>query len=156
MLEAEDDDLHLAELNLYIDKIVECTNSNNSRSRREIVYSTFHCDAAIAARLKQCLHPVLFLTDGGVSVTPDTRMNSLRAALKFARVWNLQGIVCQVNSVLTCPEAMASKFHSSGLELVTYGGNNNKVDVSLLQRKCGYDAVIVDDVWRIRDAFEKQ
>ncbi len=80
-------------------------------------------------------------------------MNSLRSALKFAKFWGLQGIVCQVNSVLECPEAMVNKFHSAGLQLVTYGGNNNKESVSLVQKQCGFDAVIVDDVKRICGCF---
>ena len=89
------------------------------------------------------------MTDGGTWNDPDKRGNSLYAALKFAKFWKLDGIVCQVDALIGCTVAICEMFHSSGLKLITYGKANNQEDVFLLQKDAKFDAVILDDVKRI-------
>ncbi|KAJ3079934.1 Glycerophosphocholine phosphodiesterase [Quaeritorhiza haematococci] len=164
--ESEVDDLHVLEVNRYTDHILDVVLKEGGS--RDVVFSSFHPEAALCAKMKQSAHPVFLLTEGGKSLTSDTRCNSLRAALRFARRWNLTGVVTAVEPLLVptqststpttpplaTPQLIVQKFHDAGLMLFTYGGGNNLVDNAMLQREAGMDAVIVDEVIRIRRAFD--
>jgi hypothetical protein len=98
---------------------------------------------------------VLFLTEGGKDIRPDPRMNSLKEALRFCLQWNVDGCVTNVEIMEHCSAAMAEKFHSVGLRLVSYGKKNNTEVCCVDQRNGFVDAVIVDDVVRIKRLFGK-
>lgn len=68
-------------------------------------------------------------------------------------MWNLDGIVTNCETIEYCSAAISEKFHNAGLRIVSYGKKNNLVQVCKDQKAGFMDAVIVDDVVRIRKAF---
>lgn len=86
---------------------------------RMIYFSSFHPDAVQILRQKMSAYPVFFLTDQR-SNHEDERRNSIEAAIEVCRKANLQGIVSEVNGVLTNPAAVALA-KAQGLFFFTYG-----------------------------------
>ena len=58
--------------------------------KRKVIFSTFDPDCATLLSLKCARYPVFFLTCAGKKVYADPRMNSLEAALIFAKSSKLQ------------------------------------------------------------------
>lgn len=95
--------------------------------------------------LKQPSIPILFLTESGTNYMPDVRTNSLKSAIKFAKKWNLLGLVSACEPLIKCPR-LIQVIKASGLVCFSYGVLNNDPKNVKLQMSAGVDAVIVDNV----------
>jgi len=145
--EAEDMEGLAIELNAWVDTVLKCVYDN--AGERDIIFSSFHPDICLMLSLKQPSIPVLFLTDAGTHPIADIRASSLQEAIRFAKKWNLLGIVSACQPLIQCPR-LVSVVKESGLVCVTYGVDNNDPSNARLQMKHGVDAVIVDSVLAIR------
>ncbi|KAJ3049678.1 Glycerophosphocholine phosphodiesterase [Rhizophlyctis rosea] len=148
--EAEMEDLHSIEINVFVDKILEVVFEQ--AKGRNIYFSSFHPEVCWMLSLKQNQYPVFFLTEGGSSSTYDVRCNSLIEAARFASRSGCLGIVTQVAPIIEAPNLVRA-IRESGLLLFTYGSMNNLVENVKLQKAYGVDAVIVDKVRQVVDAF---
>ena len=75
--------------------------------KRKVIFSSFDPDCATLLSLKCARYPVFFLSAAGSKHYADPRMNSLEAALIFAKSSKLQvcsrSFICQV---LQAPDAL--------------------------------------------------
>lgn len=145
--EKQEMEWYAIELNAWVDTVLKCVYDH--AGERDIVFSSFHPAVCILLSLKQPSIPVLFLTDSGTDFMADIRASSLQEAIRFAKRWNLLGIVSQCKPLILCPR-LVSVVKESGLVCVTYGTENNDPQNARLQMKHGVDAVIVDSVLAIR------
>ncbi|KAL0923357.1 hypothetical protein M5K25_007411 [Dendrobium thyrsiflorum] len=121
-------------------------------SGRQVIFSSFHPDAARIVKRMQGDCPVYFLTDGSSRTKhDDARRNSLEAAVKLCVESGLEGIVSEVRAVLRDPTAVAG-IKERNLRLLTYGQLNNTVEIVYMQHMMGIDGVIVDRVQEISEA----
>lgn len=135
------------DMNHFVDTILATIFAN--KGKRNLVVSSFHPDICTMLSLKQPSIPVLFLTDSGCSPVADIRSSSLQNAIRFARKWNLLGIVTNATPIVTCPR-LASVVKASGLVCFTYGTENNDPANAKLELAAGVDAVIVDSLLAVR------
>jgi glycerophosphodiester phosphodiesterase len=144
--------LNNAELNIFIDKILEVVFSYSST--RSIIFSSFHPEVCLMLNMKQPNYPVFFLTDGGSYKNFDPRCNSLREAVRFAKFAGLLGIVTLSDPICEAP-FLIDAIKETGLLLFSYGTLNNNVKYAELQRKHGVNAVIVDKITHVNLDFLK-
>jgi glycerophosphoryl diester phosphodiesterase/ankyrin repeat protein len=137
------------ERNAFVERILDVVFA--LAGGRGILFSSFDPDVCLLLRCKQAAYPVLLLTEAGTPEEPltDPRMNSLAAAVAFARGARLFGIVSHVGPLLECPRIIHAIQDEAGLVLCTYGRANNTADAVLLQQAHGVGAVIVDHVAHI-------
>ncbi|CCH59267.1 hypothetical protein TBLA_0B04300 [Henningerozyma blattae CBS 6284] len=140
------------EMNHWVDTVLNVIFDNING--RDVIFSSFHPDICIMLSLKQSAIPILFLTEGGATRMEDIRASSLQNAIKFARTWNLLGIVSAAEPILKAPR-LVQVIKSSGLVCVTYGVENNDTDNVEKEMNAGVDAVIVDNVLAIRKGLTK-
>lgn len=145
--EDEDMDTYAIELNSFVDTVLKMVYDMSKK--RNIIFSSFHPDICLLLSFKQPNFPVLFLTDAGTSPVGDIRASSLQEAIRFASRWNLLGIVSAATPFVLCPR-LIQVVRNSGLVCVSYGTANNDPHNSRLQAQEGIDAVIVDNVARVR------
>ncbi|SCU93605.1 LAFA_0F17282g1_1 [Lachancea sp. 'fantastica'] len=149
----EDDIGHISvELNHWCDTVLNTVYDNVNG--RDIIFSSFHPDVCIMLSLKQPSFPILFLTEGGTKKTVDARAASLQNAIRFAKTWDLLGIVSAAKPIIKAPR-LAQVIKSNGLVCVTYGVDNNNPDVAQIEMDAGVDAVIVDSVLAVRRGLTK-
>ncbi|KAK6201251.1 Glycerophosphoryl diester phosphodiesterase family-domain-containing protein [Scheffersomyces amazonensis] len=141
------------DLNHYIDTILQVVYDENVAGR-DILFSSFHPDVCALLSLKQPTIPILFLTESGTAPMADIRASSLQNAIRFAKKWNLLGIVSAAGAFVKTPR-LAQVVKSSGLVCVTYGSENNNPELAKVQMKAGVDAVIVDSVLAVREGLRK-
>lgn len=126
---------------------------NESARDRQVIFSSFHPDAAKLARSMQSTYPVLFLTDAGCEVTyKDERRNSMEAAVRVCLEYGLQGIVAEARAVMertATAMTVVRRVKELGFVMLTYGEMNNEVENVRRQRELGIDGVIVDNVREI-------
>ncbi|CAK9441540.1 uncharacterized protein LODBEIA_P54080 [Lodderomyces beijingensis] len=142
------------DMNLYLDTILKVVYDENSHGRH-IVFSSFHPDVCLLLSLKQPTMPILYLTEAGSAPMADIRASSLQNAIRFAKKWNLLGIVSAAETLVKTPR-LAQVVKSSGLVCVTYGVENNDTELAKLQMRAGVDAVIVDSVLAVREGLREQ
>ncbi|VEU20157.1 DEKNAAC100928 [Brettanomyces naardenensis] len=140
------------DMNHFVDTILSTVFAN--KGGRDVVFSSFHPDICTMLSLKQPSIPILFLTDSGCSPVADIRSCSLQNAIRFARKWNLLGIVTNATPIVECPR-LASVVKASGLVCVTYGSENNEPANAKLEMAADVDAVIVDSVLAVRKELTK-
>jgi glycerophosphoryl diester phosphodiesterase len=133
--------LHMHPLNMYVDAILQTCIDHD----RPMIFSSFHPETLIFLRAKQDKYPVLFLTDGQPSPSPDPRSQSLHAAIEFAHSFGLDGIVTWITPLLACPHAI-KECHDRGLLIMTYGSDNTQPDICHFQKEWGVDGIITDDL----------
>ncbi|KAJ2158762.1 Glycerophosphocholine phosphodiesterase [Coemansia sp. RSA 552] len=140
------------EINLFVDRILDVvfryTGAPGSprRSRRPIVFSSFHPDICLLLAHKVVgTIPIMFLTDASMSAMTDARCNSLDVAVRLCKNARLAGVVAHVGPVVQSPR-IASLVRRNRLVLATYGDLNNQPADVLLQQAYGVDVVIADDV----------
>ncbi|CEP63797.1 glycerophosphocholine phosphodiesterase LALA0_S09e02718g [Lachancea lanzarotensis] len=152
--EAIDDDIGYVsvELNHWCDTVLDTIYDNVNG--RDIIFSSFHPDVCIMLSLKQPSFPILYLTEGGTKKTVDARAASLQNAIRFAKTWDLLGIVSAAKPIIKAPR-LAQVIKSNGLVCVTYGVDNNDPDVAKIEMDAGVDAVIVDSVLAVRRGLTK-
>ncbi|CAG9461280.1 unnamed protein product [Pedinophyceae sp. YPF-701] len=117
---------------------------------RKIIFSSFDADCATLVSLKQPRYPVFFLTCSGTEVFADPRMNSLNAAVAFARASELQGCVVKSDPLRENLDQWIETFHRNGLYLFTWGHQNNDYDFVKRQKSAGVDAVISDELFKFK------
>lgn len=141
------------DLNTYVDTILKVIYDANL-TNRDILFSLFHPDVCVLLSLKQPLIPILFLTEAGTAPMADIRALSLQNAIRFAKKWNLLGIVLAAGTLVKCPR-LAQVVKLLGLVCVTYGVENNDPELAKIQMKAGVDAVIADLVLAVREGIRK-
>lgn len=141
------------DMNFYVDTILKVVYDENT-SGRDILFSSFHPDICLLLSLKQPTMPILFLTEAGTAEMADIRASSLQNAIRFAKKWNLLGIVSAAQTLVKTPR-LTQVVKSSGLVCVTYGTLNNETELATIQMKAGVDAVIVDNVLAVREGLRK-
>ena len=141
-------DTYAVELNSFVDIVLKQVYDLGGK-KRNIIFSSFHPDICLLLSFKQPSIPVLFLTDAGTSEVGDIRASSLQEAVRFASRWNLLGIVSASEPFVMCPR-LIQVVKNSGLVCFSYGVLNNDAHNSKLQAQEGIDAVIVDNVARVR------
>lgn len=139
------------EINFYVDTILKVVYDENV-SGRDILFSSFHPDICMVLSLKQPTMPILFLTEAGTTLMADIRASSLQNAIRFAKKWNLLGLVSAAATLVKTPR-LAQVVKSSGLVCVTYGVQNNDPEACKVQMKAGVDAVIADSVLAVREGL---
>jgi len=142
------------DLNVYVDTILKEIYDVNTNGR-DVIFSSFHPDVCILLSLKQPTIPILFLTESGTTNMADIRASSLQNAIRFAKKWNLLGIVSAAEALVKTPR-LAQVVKSSGLVCVTYGTLNNEPELAKVQMKAGVDAVIVDSVLGVREGIRHE
>lgn len=140
------------EMNHFCDTILQLVYKKYEG--RNVIFSSFHPDICLIMTMKQPSFPVLFLTEAGVSPMADIRASSLQSAIRFAKTWNLFGIVSDALPIIYCPR-LASVVKASGLACFTYGTGNNDPENVKLELAAGVDAVIVDSVLAVRKELTK-
>lgn len=145
--ENEDMDCIGVEFNHWTDQLLKCVFDN--ANGRDVILSTFHPDVCIMLALKQNTFPVMFLTEAGNSPLVDVRANSLREAIKFAHRWNLVGIIPEAITLKHCPR-LANVVKECGLKCITYGSQNDDIEVVKILVNNGVDAVISDTILPIK------
>ncbi|KAL6945014.1 hypothetical protein ACO0QE_002457 [Hanseniaspora vineae] len=141
------------EMNHWIDTVLQTVYAHCGK--RDIIFSSFNPDVCIMLSLKQPHFPVLYLTEAGSTVMTDSRALSLQSAVRFARTWNLLGIVSAAQPIVEAPR-LAHIVKSSGLVLFTYGVLNNDPAIARREILAGVDAVIVDSVLAVRKGLTKE
>lgn len=141
------------DMNFYVDTILKVVFDENTNNR-DILFSSFHPDICLLLSLKQPTMPILYLTEAGTHPMADIRASSLQNAIRFAKKWNLLGIVSAAKTLVKTPR-LAQVVKSSGLVCVTYGVENNSPEYAKIQMKAGVDAVIADSVLAVREGLRK-
>lgn len=112
---------------------------------RDVFYSSFDPDVCTELRRRQSAHPVYFLSGCGLYEHADPRRTSVPAALAFAEEGRLSGIVVPA-SVLLQQEGIVESARDCGLQVMTYGLENNDGASLERQAELGVAAAIVDEV----------
>ena len=150
--EVMQDGIFCADINKFVDAIL--TTVYEHCQDRSLFFSSFHPEICTLLNQKQNSFPIFFLTDAGFMPYQDMRLNSLQAAVRFAKSLGLMGIVTFCEPLLMAP-TLINKIKSSGLLLFSYGSRNNDGNLSRLQTNYGLDAVIVDSVTLVRKELSK-
>lgn len=93
---------------------------------RPIILSSFTPEICILLSVKQQVYPVMLITNAGKPPVADKelRASSLQAAIRFAKQWNLAGLVLSSETYLLCPR-LIKLVKSRGLKCASYGTLNN-------------------------------
>ncbi|KAL8816565.1 MAG: hypothetical protein Q9191_008307 [Dirinaria sp. TL-2023a] len=143
--EAEDRRMEISapEINHFVD-IILSTISKHGR-KRSITLSSFSPEICILLAVKQPQYPILFINKAGSVPTGDTRAASLQQAIRFAKTWNLAGIVMLSDPFVRCPR-LVRYAKSQGLVVATYGNLNDEPENAIIQANAGVDALIANKV----------
>ncbi len=124
-------DAYAVELNSFCDTVLDTVYDQSGD--RNIIFSSFNPDICLCLSFKQPNFPILFLTDAGCSSVGDVRASSLQEAIRFARRWNLLGVVSVSEPFVNSPR-LVRVVKESGLVCVSYGAQNN--DPALVEVGC--------------------
>ncbi|KAL8951441.1 MAG: hypothetical protein Q9222_002581 [Ikaeria aurantiellina] len=143
--EAEDRNMdHFApEINAYVDIVL--STIDRLAGRRSITFSSFSPEVCILLTLKQQDYPVLFLSKAGSIPVGDVRCSGLQQSVRFAKFWNLAGIVILSDPLVMCPR-LIKHAKNTGLKMCSYGPLNNRPECAKTQADGGLDVIIVDEV----------
>ncbi|KAE8335852.1 hypothetical protein BDV24DRAFT_155688 [Aspergillus arachidicola] len=113
------------EINTFIDKALERLFSYGNK-KRTIILSSFTPEICIPLAIKQQTYPVMFITNAGKPPVTDreTRAVSIQSAVRFAKRWNLSGLVFASEALVMCPR-LVRYVQRSGLLCGSYGSQNN-------------------------------
>ncbi|KAK4203617.1 Glycerophosphoryl diester phosphodiesterase family-domain-containing protein [Triangularia verruculosa] len=144
------------ELNTFVDVALETIRQYSKPGcRRKIMLSSFTPEVCILLSLKQKAHPVFFITNAGKIPMADmeVRAASVQVAVRFARRWNLTGIVFACEALLLSPRLVGYVKKKGGLVCATYGELNNQPDVVMKQVLSGVDIIVADRVRLVADTL---
>lgn len=115
------------ELNTFIDTVLDTIYRFGSD--RTIILSSFTPEVCILLAVKQQAYPVLFITNAGKPPMTDLEMRagSLQVAFRFAKLWNLSGVVFASETLIMCPR-LIKYVKGAGLSCASYGLLNNIPD----------------------------
>ena len=134
--EEHDMDAYAVELNSFCDAILAKVYDHLvDGSQRHVLFSSFNPDVCLCMSFKQPSIPILFLTDAGCCEVGDVRATSLQEAIRFARRWNLLGIVSAAEPFVISP-GLVRVVKENGLVCVSYGVQNNKTE--LVEVSCSF------------------
>ncbi|KAB8215504.1 humps family-domain-containing protein [Aspergillus novoparasiticus] len=113
------------EINTFIDKALERLFSYGNK-KRTIILSSFTPEICILLAIKQQTYPVMFITNAGKPPVTDREMRaaSIQSAVRFAKRWNLSGLVFASEALVMCPR-LVRYVQRSGLICGSYGSQNN-------------------------------
>lgn len=137
--------------NDYLDKILETLFEHSGD--RKIILSCFDSDACIMLKKKQCVYPVIFLTQGQTMKYPpfkDFRTLSIPAAIKFARAEQLVGISAHSEDLLRESSLIADVKHAR-LALFCWGQDNDNMDNVNYLKSQGVDGIITNKIREMVD-----
>ncbi|EFA81619.1 hypothetical protein PPL_05610 [Heterostelium album PN500] len=151
------------ERNEFVDIILNIVF--NEAGERRIAFLTFDPDIAILLRTKQFRYPVLFLVcsdtpsfysvfDPDVNVN-DSRGNSILNAVSFVKTVNLDGIVCDSESILQ-NHSFVKTVHQENLLLFTYGSKNVDANNVKIQNDLGVDGIIADNLTKLSKKLREE
>ncbi|KAI1279211.1 Glycerophosphoryl diester phosphodiesterase family-domain-containing protein [Xylaria sp. FL0933] len=142
------------ELNLCVDTILEHVRLYGGD--RPIILSSFTPEICILLSLKQKAYPVMFITNAGKlpMIDVEKRAASMQIAVKFAKLWNLAGIVFASEPLVLCPR-LIPHVKSLGLVCASYGTQNSVPDYVKAQVQAGIDVLIVDRVGLIAKTLKE-
>ncbi|KAG8419420.1 hypothetical protein J3458_004288 [Metarhizium acridum] len=137
-------------INDFID--VALTAVRKFGGKRQIILSSFTPEVCILLSVKQSAYPVMFITNAGKVPMQDQELRaaSLQAAVHFARLWNLSGIVFACETFLHCPR-LVQFVKNMGLKCASYGLLNNDPANAIAQTVAGIDILMADRVKLIAD-----
>ncbi|KAK4653582.1 Glycerophosphocholine phosphodiesterase [Podospora pseudocomata] len=144
------------ELNTFVDVALDTIRQHNKKgSKRKIVLSSFTPEICILLSLKQKAYPVFFITNAGKIPMTDmeVRAASVQVAVRFARRWNLTGIVFACEALLLSPRLVGYVKKKGGLVCATYGELNNQAEVVRKQVAAGVDIIVADRVRLVADTL---
>ncbi|KAM7200705.1 Glycerophosphoryl diester phosphodiesterase family domain containing protein [Naviculisporaceae sp. PSN 640] len=139
------------ELNTFVDIVLQTlftyTPVKPGQAPRRIFLSSFTPEVCILLAVKQKTYPVMFITNAGkVPMTDlEVRAASLQVAVKFAKKWNLAGVVFACEALLLCPR-LVEYVRGRGLVCASYGVTNNVPEEVEKQVEAGVDIIIADRV----------
>jgi glycerophosphodiester phosphodiesterase len=112
------------ELNTFID--IALDKIYRFGGDRTIILSSFTPEVCILLAVKQKSYPVVFITNAGKLPITDmeVRAGSLQIAVRFAKYWNLSGVVFASETLILCPR-LIKYVKTSGLSCASYGLLNN-------------------------------
>jgi glycerophosphodiester phosphodiesterase len=112
------------ELNTFIDTALD--KIYRFGGDRTIILSSFTPEVCILLAIKQQTYPVMFITNAGKLPETDKelRAGSLQVAVRFAKHWNLSGVVFASEALILCPR-LVKYVKQSGLSCGSYGPLNN-------------------------------
>ena len=131
-----------------IERRVEC----EGMPKRPILFSSFDPDVCARVKQKRSGDVVMFLSTGGASWHADPRRGSIDAAIEFASLHSLQGIILD-SGALFADQGAVARASAKGLLVMTYGEQNDDPLWVAAQRDLNVHGVIVDDVRQIHDHF---
>lgn len=113
------------EANFFTDTILLCLSKHIST--RAVLLSTFNPDICILLARKQARWPIFFCTDSGNSQQTDVRAQNLQEAVRFAKKWELDGVVLASEPFVLAPQ-LVGFVKGKGLVCATYGELNDEVE----------------------------
>ncbi|KAK4178479.1 Glycerophosphoryl diester phosphodiesterase family-domain-containing protein [Triangularia setosa] len=144
------------ELNTFVDVALDTIRQyTKPGSKRKMILSSFTPEICILLSLKQKACPVFFITNAGkVPMTDmEVRAASVQVAVRFARRWNLTGIVFACEALLLSPRLVGYVKKKGGLVCATYGELNNQPEVVRKQVAAGVDIIVADRIRLIADTL---
>ncbi|KAB5549990.1 Glycerophosphoryl diester phosphodiesterase family-domain-containing protein [Coniochaeta sp. 2T2.1] len=134
------------DLNTFVDTALLALHEHATPNRR-IMLSSFTPEICILLSIKQKAFPVFFITNAGKvpMIDMERRAASVQVAVRFARRWNLAGVVFACEPMLLCPR-LVGYVKNRGLVCATYGELNNVPENVRIQSEAGVDIIIADRV----------
>ncbi|BAE65306.1 unnamed protein product [Aspergillus oryzae RIB40] len=89
----------------------------------------------------------MFITNAGKPPVTDREMRaaSIQSAVRFAKRWNLSGLVFASEALVMCPR-LVRYVQRSGLICGSYGSQNNIPENAKTQAAAGIDIIMADRV----------
>lgn len=148
-LTTPDDQLYTAPAEVTrMTSAVLATVQTFSEQGRTILFTSFCPCTCKRLKLSQSAHPVMFLSDIGACWHANPQRMSLLSAIGFAKDAGLNGLVVET-AELKSQQHMVEVVRDQGLQLLTFGIDNNDPDWVRKQYFLGVHAAIVDELPRI-------
>ncbi|KAI1131418.1 Glycerophosphoryl diester phosphodiesterase family-domain-containing protein [Nemania abortiva] len=141
------------ELNLYLDTILEIVFRHGRN--RPIFFSSFSPELCMLLAAKQNIYPVLFLTESGYIPTRDIRALSFQEAVRFAKKWNLEGVVVRSQPIMASP-MLVDLVKSQGLVCASWGDLNDDPESAKIQADAHLDVFITNRVGKVVRALNRR
>lgn len=125
------------------------------RRPRAVMFSSFDPEVCIELKSRRPEFSVMFLSAGEAQDHVDPRRTSIIAAIDFAAGNGLDGIILDT-LVLRQQTNMVAVARQHGLEVMTYGIENNEEEWVMEQERLGVHGAIVDDVERVVQAYSQR
>lgn len=111
-------------INTFVDTVLE--KIQRVASQRSITLLSFTPEICILLKLKQKAYPVMFMSNAGKApqADGDLRAASLEMGVRFAKRWNLDGIVLACEALIQCPRLIRF-VQNAGLACASRGVPNN-------------------------------